>query len=178
MTISENIFRLINERNIKQKEFSQLTGISESTICDWKRKATNPSSDKIMIICEVLGVSPYELLSTCETKKLVQTDSITVDKNSDEYEVVRIMRECDASVKNRIIGYAQATADELKSKKAVKPAVPQEEKKPEKKKPAAKKPAAKKPVAKKASKPVAKAPAKPAAKKAAKPAAKKSKGKK
>ncbi len=137
MTISENIFRLINERNIKQKEFSQLTGISESTICDWKRKATNPSSDKIMIICEVLGVSPYELLATCEGKKLVQTDSITVDKNSDEYEVVRIMRECDAAVKNRIIGYAQATADEMNAKKtAVKPLKAVAEKKQPEKKPA------------------------------------------
>lgn len=108
MTISENIFRLIKERNIKQKEFAKLTGISESTICDWKRKSTNPSSDKIMIICDVLGVSPYELLATCETDKFVQTDYIIVDKLSDEYEVVRIMRDNDVATKNRIIGYAEA----------------------------------------------------------------------
>lgn len=175
MTISENIFRLINERNIKQKEFSQLTGISESTICDWKRKATNPSSDKIMIICEVLGVSPYELLSTCETKKLVQTDSITVDKNSDEYEVVRIMRECDAAVKNRIIGYAQATADEMNTKKAavVKAVKETVEAKPEVKKAAKapeKKPAKAAPIKANA--------AKTTASKASKPAAKKTKSKK
>ncbi len=201
MTISENIFRLINERNIKQKEFSQLTGISESTICDWKRKATNPSSDKIMIICEVLGVSPYELLSTCETKKLVQTDSITVDKNSDEYEVVRIMRECDAAVKNRIIGYAQATADEMNTKKAAvvkavketveaKPEVKKAAKAPEKKPAkAGKATTAKAPVTKSAKAKAGKAAtakaapikanaAKTTASKASKPAAKKSKSKK
>lgn len=111
MTIGENIFRLIKERGIKQKEFSILTGISESTICDWKRKATNPSSDKILIICEVLGVSPYELLSVGESPKLVQTNAITVEKQSDEYEVLRIMRECDVAGRNRIIGYARAQED-------------------------------------------------------------------
>ena len=68
MTISENIFKLIGERGMKQNEFSKRTGISESTISDWKRKGTNPASDKIMIICEVLSVSPYELLDTCESK--------------------------------------------------------------------------------------------------------------
>lgn len=42
------------------------TGIAESTISDWKKKKTNPESDKILIISEVLGVSPYELLSGAE----------------------------------------------------------------------------------------------------------------
>ena len=45
-----------------QKEFSEETGISQSTISDWKRKGTNPSADKILKICEVLKVTPYELL--------------------------------------------------------------------------------------------------------------------
>ncbi len=110
MTISENIFKLLNEKGIKQKEFSGKTGISESTISDWKRKGTNPASDKIMIICEVLGVSPYELLSTCDSK-YVQTESLIVDRVSDEYEVVKAMRELDAGKKNRIIGYTKALCE-------------------------------------------------------------------
>ena len=43
-------------------DFSKATGIAQSTISDWKRKKTNPSADKIMIICNVLKVTPYELL--------------------------------------------------------------------------------------------------------------------
>ncbi len=110
MTISENIFKLISERGIKQKEFSKRTGISESTISDWKRKGTNPASDKIMIICEVLSVSPYELLSTCENK-YTPTENLIVDRDSDEYEVVKAMRELDAGLKNRIIGYTKALCE-------------------------------------------------------------------
>lgn len=62
MTISERIFELIEERGMTQKEFAEKTGIAQSSISDWKRKKTNPVSEKILIICEVLQVSPYDLL--------------------------------------------------------------------------------------------------------------------
>ena len=66
MTISEKIFSLLEARDMSQKEFSERTGIAQSTISDWKRKKTDPVSEKILIICEVLGVTPYELLSETE----------------------------------------------------------------------------------------------------------------
>ena len=44
--ISEKIFELILRNGMTQKEFSEETGISQSTISDWKRKGTNPSADK------------------------------------------------------------------------------------------------------------------------------------
>lgn len=65
-TVSDRIFELLKEKGMSQKEFAAKTGIAESTISDWKKKKTNPVSDKILIISEVLGVSPYELLSGAE----------------------------------------------------------------------------------------------------------------
>ena len=65
-TISDRIFEKLKEKGMSQKEFSQKTGIAESSISDWKKKHTNPVSDKILIICEVLDISPYELLSGAE----------------------------------------------------------------------------------------------------------------
>lgn len=69
MTISERIFELLKERGYTQKEFSKKTGIAESTISDWKKKGTNPVSDKILTICDVLEVSPYYLLSGTEREE-------------------------------------------------------------------------------------------------------------
>ena len=69
--ISEKIFELILRNGMTQKEFSEETGISQSTISDWKRKGTNPSADKILKICEVLKVTPYELLGENETEKII-----------------------------------------------------------------------------------------------------------
>ena len=63
MLISERIFLLMDKNGLSQKEFSEQTGISQSTISDWKRKKTNPSADKILKICEVLHITPNELLA-------------------------------------------------------------------------------------------------------------------
>lgn len=66
MKISEKIFELMEAKGINQLEFAQKTGIGQSTISDWKTKKTNPSANKIMIICKTLEVSPDELLEGME----------------------------------------------------------------------------------------------------------------
>ncbi len=76
MLISERIFEMLTEKGISQKEFSEQTGISQSTISDWKRKKTNPASDKIMLICDVLNITPYELLSGVEKSKYTQLQAL------------------------------------------------------------------------------------------------------
>ena len=63
MTISERMFQIMEEQGISQYRLSKMTGISTKTISDWRSKKTNPGSDKIMIICEALQVSPETLLT-------------------------------------------------------------------------------------------------------------------
>ena len=65
MKISERIFQIMEEKEMQQLELSKRTGIAQSTIADWKRFKTNPSADKIMIICDALNVSPEDIL--CDT---------------------------------------------------------------------------------------------------------------
>ena len=108
MLISERIFELLTEKGISQKEFAERTGISQSTISDWKRKKTNPASDKIMLICDVLNITPYELLSGVEKSKYTQLDYVIVDKNSEDYIFLEIMRSYNKSTRERLFGYMQA----------------------------------------------------------------------
>ena len=42
MTISDRVFELLKENHISQKSFSELTGIPQSTISDWKKKELTP----------------------------------------------------------------------------------------------------------------------------------------
>ena len=63
MTIGDRIFDRLKEIGMTQKEFSEKTGISQSTISEWKSKRTNPTSEKIMIICDTLKVTPEWILS-------------------------------------------------------------------------------------------------------------------
>ena len=46
-----------------QKELSIRTGIATTTISEWRKKNTNPGSDKILLICAALDVTPEYLLS-------------------------------------------------------------------------------------------------------------------
>ncbi|MEE1028327.1 MAG: helix-turn-helix transcriptional regulator [Agathobacter sp.] len=114
MLISERIYDLMKEKEMSQKDFSEMTGISQSTISDWKRKKTNPSADKIMIICEVLGVTPYELLTGTENdkfKEYKETDYVVINKNSKEYYLVEAYRGFDYEMRSRLEGYIQAMKD-------------------------------------------------------------------
>lgn len=114
MLISERIYQYMEEKNMSQLEFAKRTGISQSTVSDWRRKGTNPSADKIMIICDVLGVSPYELLSGTENDKLKeykQPDYIIVDKNSKEYALIIEYQNLDLDSRKRLDGYLHALMD-------------------------------------------------------------------
>ncbi len=112
MLISERIFELLLSKEMSQKEFSKRTGISQSTISDWKRKKTNPASDKIMLICDVLHVTPYELLSGTEKSNYAQLDYVVIDKKSPDYIFLETIRKFNKLEKERILGYMQALQEE------------------------------------------------------------------
>ena len=73
MIISEQIFRIMEERHMKQAEFCRRVGLTPSTVSDWKTKKTNPSADKIMTICRVLEVTPEELLREDEEEQVEES---------------------------------------------------------------------------------------------------------
>ena len=98
---------------MSQKEFSQRTGIAESTISDWKKKNNNPVSDKVLIICEVLGVTPYELLSGAEGKgtRSRKTDTYVVNKGSELGVFLEVFQSLDSNQQKRVMGYAEAISE-------------------------------------------------------------------
>ena len=114
MLISERIYKYMEEKKISQIEFSRKTGITQSTVSDWRRKGTNPSADKIMIICEVLGITPYELLLDTENKKLKeykQADHVVLNKDSKEYALIENNQKLDLNAQRRLEGYMNALID-------------------------------------------------------------------
>lgn len=114
MLISERIYKYISEKGMTQLEFAKKTGISQSTISDWRRKGTNPSADKIMIICEVLGVSPTELLTGVENTSQVDSENenyVVVNKESREYLLIDAYRNLDMDERRRLEGYITALLD-------------------------------------------------------------------
>ena len=109
--ISEKIFELILRNGMTQKEFSEETGISQSTISDWKRKGTNPSADKILKICEVLKVTPYELLGEIETERYAGNPEMSAG-NETEKIILEGFRNLSDRKKERILGYLAALQED------------------------------------------------------------------
>ena len=109
-TVSDRIFELLKERKMTQKEFAKRTGIAESSISDWKKKRTNPVSDKILIICEVLDVSPYELLSGAEHtgSRSREHDTYVISKGTDVGMLVESYQKLDSDLQKRLLGYLEA----------------------------------------------------------------------
>ena len=110
MTISQRVFKLLDEMHMTQKEFSERTGIPQSTISDWRKKNTNPASDKILIICEVLGVTPYELLSGVkeEGKRSNGCRYQIITEGTEENMVLEIYDTLNSDLQNRVLGYLYA----------------------------------------------------------------------
>lgn len=110
---------MLKARKMSQKKFSELTGIAQSSISDWKRKKTNPVSEKILIICEVLGVTPYELLSGTdgEGSRSNPSEVILIQKESEYGQAVCDFLSMDKDMQSRLLGYMQALKDMQKNKK-------------------------------------------------------------
>jgi len=115
MLISERIYKYLDEKGMSQLEFAKKTGISQSTVSDWRRKKTNPSADKIMIICEVLDITPYELLLDTENEKLKEykhPDFVVINKQSKEYRLIETYQKMSSDAQERMMAYMKALGDE------------------------------------------------------------------
>lgn len=116
MTIRDRIFNKIEELGMTQKEFAEKTGIPQTTVSDWKKKKTNPTAEKIMIICKVLGVTPEWLLSGVEMHgtRSNPADWYAVDAKTDAGLLMTAYNSFDAETQARLLGYAQALQEAKK----------------------------------------------------------------
>lgn len=104
MTISERLFKIMEDKNISMPELSRMTGISRHTIFDWQRRNTNPGADKIMIICEALNISPEELLAgTCKETKFNYEKSFSPE--GFEMQIINACQELSEDKKKRLLAY-------------------------------------------------------------------------
>lgn len=110
MTISERIFERLAQLGMTQKKFSEETGILQSTVSEWKKKKTNPTSEKIMVICKVLGVTPEWLLSGIEkngTRKS-RSDWYVVGKKTELGHIINAYNNMGKDRRSRLMGYVEA----------------------------------------------------------------------
>ncbi|MBQ6589327.1 MAG: helix-turn-helix transcriptional regulator [Butyrivibrio sp.] len=109
MTIGQRIFHLLEEKHMTQKEFSNKTGIATTTISDWRKKNTNPGSDKVMVICAALGVTPEYLLSgvTEDSNRGRDVDYMVIPQGTEERELIELFNDLDWLEREHLLEYAR-----------------------------------------------------------------------
>ena len=112
MTIGERVLQLVRDRDMTQKEFSEKTGIPQSTMSSWKGKKQNPSIDKLKVICDTLHVDPYYLISGSESNEALNNDYLTVYRKDEEYELLVEYDKLREKQKLRLRGYLSALVEE------------------------------------------------------------------
>ena len=92
MKIIERIFNIMDIKNIKNVELAKKLNINKSVISNWKTRKTNPPSEMIIPICELLNVSPIYLLTgkeilnnySDEEINLLNKYNLLTEKNKDK----------------------------------------------------------------------------------------------
>jgi len=111
MSIGERVIKYLDEKKMSQKEFSERTGIPQSTISDWRHKKTSPTADKLLVICDVLQISIYELLIDIHEGEARRLDYVVVEKGTDDYKVLEGFHSLGEHERNRLQGYIEALRD-------------------------------------------------------------------
>lgn len=62
MKLNEKIRRLRLSKSLTQKELSSMVSVSETTIKCWESGSKKPSAQKIVLLCQALGISTDSLL--------------------------------------------------------------------------------------------------------------------
>jgi len=117
MTIGQRIFHILEEKKMSQVEFSRRTGISTTTISDWRKKNTNPGSDKIMAICAALDVTPEYLLSgVCEdSARGRNAEYMIIPKGTEERILLEMFNGMGWLDRAHLLEYASRIAEKGKS---------------------------------------------------------------
>ena len=109
MTVGQRIFELLKQKGMTQKEFSERTGIATTTISDWRKKNTNPGSDKILLICAALEVTPEYLLSGVaeDSDRGRNKEYIVIPQNTEERLLIEVFGKMDFEERTQLLAYAK-----------------------------------------------------------------------
>ena len=108
MSINERLFKVMKDNNISIRELARRTGITASTISDWHTKHTNPTAEKIPVICEALGITTSYLL------KGIDESDVTFVLTREEQNLIESFRSSDDESKKRLLAYFKSLSDKEK----------------------------------------------------------------
>jgi len=106
MPVSKKIYEIMESKGISQNELANRTGITQSTISDWKNKGNTPNSEKLPIVCNALGITINELFD--EEDVDVTKNYHIVTEDDELWAFVDSYRAMRKSQRKRLLAYVNA----------------------------------------------------------------------
>ena len=88
MTFGERLLAYRNAVNLSQEKLAEKVGVTRQTVSKWETNQSVPDFDKILPLCEALGITTEELI-TGEEEKNVEIEEIKQEKESAKKEYVQ-----------------------------------------------------------------------------------------
>lgn len=98
MTLGEKIYTLRKQKGFTQEKIAELVGVSRQAIYKWENDIVQPSSENLVALSNVLGVSTFELCSSIYSsteKTSINQESILIIDEKVDSEVVIAKQEED-----------------------------------------------------------------------------------
>lgn len=81
----ERLERTIKEKGFNESRLAKKTGISPSTIANYRNGITKPDRIKLKTLCEALGVSVEWMLTGVENENITAEDNPGYQKRADQF---------------------------------------------------------------------------------------------
>ena len=89
MTLGERLLSYRNAVNLSQEKLAEKIGVTRQTVSKWETNQSVPDFDKILPLCEVLGLTTEELITGKKEEKNTKLEEIKMEKERIEKEYIQ-----------------------------------------------------------------------------------------
>ena len=89
MTLGERLLEYRNRVGLSQEKLAEKVGVTRQTVSKWETNQSTPDFDKIIPLCEILGITTEELIKGEKKEKDVKLAEIKQEKEKAEKEYMQ-----------------------------------------------------------------------------------------
>ena len=89
MTLGERLLEYRNRVGLSQEKLAEKIGVTRQTVSKWETNQSTPDFDKIMPLCEILGITTEELIKGEKKEKDVKLAEIKQEKEIAKKEYIQ-----------------------------------------------------------------------------------------
>ena len=89
MTLGERLLEYRNHVGLSQERLAEKIGVTRQTVSKWETNQSVPDFDKILPLCEVLGITTEELITGEKEEKNVELKEIKQEREREKKEYIQ-----------------------------------------------------------------------------------------